>query len=254
MTITRRLSRRRLLGGLGMSAGAVVASQAIATPAHAATYRLHDDTTQRGQGRLYSGSPNNSGCDTANSSSCRGPGRMSVYWGALYVVSTTEHRLRTGPFTSCGTTFPGNGNASRVRWASHGSWSPEYRFAGRLLVHDISSRPDPWTGLVFHPVHRSNCDNYFIKIWERDYQRVTFAREVNDAETTIARAPFSTPALGTWHEYRIDVLAGSRIRFFWNGSLILDAQDPARAFSGGPVGMRLDYFDTVLDETRVYVP
>jgi hypothetical protein len=163
--------------------------------------------------------------------------------------------LRTGPYGGCGATFPGNGNTSRMRWASTSGWAPEYRFAGRIWVYDVSARPDPWSGLVFHPVHISNCNNYWIRIWERDQQQLTFAREVNDVETAITRVHFPTPALNRWHEYRIDVLRGSRVRFYWNGALMLDATDPTHTFKrGGPVGMRLDYFDAVLHDTRVYVP
>ena len=62
------------------------------------------------------------------------------------------------------------------------------------------------------------------------------------------------PLTRRWHDYRVDVLAGSRLRFFWDGALIFDHVDPERTFSTGPVGMRLDYFDTVMDETRVYQP
>jgi hypothetical protein len=247
-------SRRQVLAGLGLTAAGVLASQAFPAPAQAATRYLHDDTALRGQGKLYSGSANRAGCDTAASSDCPGPGRLSAYWGGLYVHSTTANRLRTGPFSGCGASFPGNGNTERMRWASTVGWAPEYRFTGRIFVYDISARPDPWTGLVFHPVHINNCNNYFIRIWERDNPRLTFARETNDAETAITRVPFPTPALNRWHDYRIDVLPGSRVRFYWNGALVLDATDPARAFTGGPVGMRLDYFDTVLQDTRVYVP
>lgn len=249
------VDRRRFLTLMGLSAGAVVGSQAIIAPAEATTWRLHDDTSLVGLGNLYSGSLNNSGCDTAASSDCPGPGNMSAYWGGLYVNSTVENRLRTGPFTSCDAPFPGTGNTDRMRWASSLSWEPEYSFTGRILVNDISpNRPEVFTGLVFHPVHISNCDNYYVRIWERSEDILTFAREVNDAETILKRVPFSQPALGAWHDYRVEVLPGSRIRFIWNGQLVLDEVDPAQAFSGGPVGMRLDYFDTVLDETRVVKP
>jgi hypothetical protein len=50
------------------------------------------------------------------------------------------------------------------------------------------------------------------------------------------------------------VLPGSRLKFYWDGTLIFDATDLERTFSAGPVGMRLDYLDTILDETRVYQP
>jgi hypothetical protein len=219
------------------------------------TWRLHDDTAARGVGWLYSGSINNPGCDTAASSSYPGPGRLSAYWGGLYVDPKVRDALRTGPYLGRGTQFPKDNTQTRCRWASGPRWTPEYRFSGRIWVHDIAARPQPWTGLVFHPVHISNCDNYWIRIWERDQPGLTFAREVNDDETTIIRVPFPIPALSTWHNYRIDVLPGSRIRFHWNGSLILDAVDPTASFSGGgPVGMRLDYFDAVLVDTRVYQP
>jgi hypothetical protein len=253
MTEQRRLNRRRLMGALGLTAGTVVAGQTLSPPlAHAETYRLHDDTNQVGQGLMYTGGLNPGGCDTANSTSCRGPNRMSAYWGALYVHAAGSHQLRSGNYGSCRGTRPA-GIPDRMRWASHGSWAPEYRFTGKIYLVDVAGREDPWSGLVLHPVHVDNCNNYFIRIWERDFNKVTFGREVDDDEATITTAPFSA-AQRTWHEYRVDVLAGSRVRFWWNGALVFDAVDPARAYSGGPVGMRLDHFDVLLDETRVYVP
>lgn len=251
------VTRRRVIGLAGLSVGAVAAGAVTpaAVSALAVTDYLHRDTDRRGEGRLYSGSVNHPGCDTAHSADCPGPGLLSAYWGGLYVHSVPAHRLRTGPFTgSCGARFPGSGAVDRLRWATTRSWAPEYRFAGRLCVNHIGPRPAAWTGLVFHPVHVDNCNNYYIRIWERDQPRLTFAREVDDAETLIAARPFANPTLHTWHEYRIDVLPGSRIRFHWNGALILDAVDPARAFNGGSVGMRLDHFDTILADTRVYMP
>lgn len=250
-----KLNRRRLLTVAGLSiAGAV----ALPVPAYAATWRLHDDTNRRGQGKLYSGSNNNAGCDTAASSDCKGPGRLSAYWGGLYVASELKHQLRTGPYRGCGASFPGNGNADRVRWASTSNYwgQPEYRMVGRIMVHDISARPKPWSGLVFHPVHLNNCNNYYISMWERDYpRRIRFGREVSDAETTIKLETMdAAPALGVWHDYRIDVLPGSHIRMYWNGALVLDAVDSTHKYTAGPVGMRLDYFDATLDETRVYKP
>ena len=50
------------------------------------------------------------------------------------------------------------------------------------------------------------------------------------------------------------MLPGSRIRFRWDGALVFDHTDPDRTFGAGPVGMRLDYFDTILAGTRVYRP
>ena len=64
----------------------------------------------------------------------------------------------------------------------------------------------------------------------------------------------ASPLQGRWYDYRVDVLPGSHLRFYWDGALIFEFTDPERRFSGGPVGMRLDYFDTVLAETRVYQP
>jgi hypothetical protein len=171
-----------------------------------------------------------------------------------------EHRLRTGPFTdNCSADWPGTGNAERVRWASHSDawvWEPEYRFVGRLYVYDMMDRPDPWTGLVLHPVHLDNCHNYWIRLWERDDpSHVVWGQEVNDKEFWITDATLpDPPQLRQWYDYRIDVLPGSHLKFYWNGTLIFDDMDPAQTFSGGPVGMRLDYFDTILDETRVYQP
>lgn len=271
-----RLTRRRFLQLAGASAAAVVLTQAVPRRVEAATYLLHDDTNLQGLGNLYSGSINNSGDDTAEDADCPGPGRLSCYWGALYVNSVTAHRLRTGPYPGrCDAdfTFAGTGNTDRVRWASHTAdsvWQPEYRFVGRLYVYDIMARPDPWTGLVLHPVHRSNAYNYYIRLWERDDpSHVVWGQEVNDVEDWIiatsltalpkndgflSKNPNGVPKLGEWHDYRVDVLPGSRLKFYWDGALIFDAIDAAHTFSKGPVGMRLDYFDTILDETRVYQP
>jgi hypothetical protein len=258
------LTRRRFLQLAGAGAAAVTLTQAVPRQAEAATWRLHDDTDTIGLHQLYSGSHNHPGCDTGERADCPGPGRLSCYWGALYVNSTAEHRLRTGPYLgSCAATWPGTGNAERVRWASHiaaSGWQPEYRFIGRLYVYDIMARPAPWTGLVLHPVHLDNCHNYYIRLWERDAPaHVVWGKEVGDREHWITEATVPTtaqnpdgPRLGAWHDYRVDVLPGSRLTFYWDGALIFDATDPERTFSGGPVGMRLDYFDTVLDGTRVY--
>src|SRR4051812_35968929 len=113
-----RASRRQVLTALGLSTGVIVATQALPAPAHASTSRLHDDTALRGQGKLYSGSNNSNDDDTAASSDCPGPGLLSAYWGGLYVDSTTANRLRTGPFSACGASFPGDRTTDRVRWAS----------------------------------------------------------------------------------------------------------------------------------------
>jgi hypothetical protein len=260
------LTRRRFLQLAGASAATLVLTQAIPRQAEAATWRLHDDTDTVGLHQLYSGSDNPPGCDIGEAADCRGPGRMSCYWGALYVNSVSEHRLRTGPFTgSCNATWPGTGNTERVRWASHRSasvWTPEYRFIGKLYVYDIMARPDPWTGLVLHPMHVDNCNNYWIRVWERDEpDHVVWGKEVEDRESWITEASVPKtpknpdgPLQEEWHDYRVDVLPGSRLKFYWDGALIFDATDPEHSFSGGPVGMRLDYFDTILDETRVYQP
>jgi hypothetical protein len=135
-------------------------------------------------------------------------------------------------------------------------WRPEYRFVGKLYVYDVSARPDPWTGLVLHPVHLNNCNNYWIRLWERDNpSHVVWGCEVNDQEVWITDAALpSAPQPGRWYEYRVDVLPGSRLKFYWNGALIFNFADPMRTFIRGPVGMRLDYFDTALAETRVYQP
>jgi hypothetical protein len=255
-----RLTRRRFLQLAGASAAAGVLAQAVPRRAEAATWRLHDDTDTVGLHQLYSGSDNHPGCDTGEDADCRGPGRLSCYWGALYVNSVTEHRLRTGRFTgSCSATWPGTGDTERVRWASHvatSGWQPEYRFSGKLYVYDIMARPDPWTGLVLHPVHLDNCHNYWIRLWERDHpSHVVWGGEVDDDEYWIVDATLpSPPQPGQWYDYRVDVLPGSRLKLYWNGALVFDATDPERTFSGGPVGMRLDYFDTILDETRIYQP
>jgi hypothetical protein len=283
------LTRRRFLQLAGTSAAAVVLTQAVPRRAEAATWLLHDDTNMRGQGKLYSGTDDSQSCelDTGEGARCHGPGRLSCYWGALYVNSVTAHRLRTGPYKGCSgppaqwPTWPGTGNAARVRWASHTAdsvWTPEYRFVGRLYVYDIMARPDPWTGLVLHPVHINNCNNYWIRLWGRDalYQGVGYQDLVvwgwevnndegwiiseslkdlnNPNEMFVSRNPNGVPKEGVWHDYRVDMLPGSRLKFYWDGELIFDATDPHHTFSGGPVGMRLDYFDTILDDTRVYRP
>jgi hypothetical protein len=279
LTQVFRLTRRRFLQLAGASAATVVLTQALPHRAEAATWLLHDDTNMRGLGKLYSGTDDSQSCalDTGEGALCHGPGRMSCYWGALYVNSVTAHRLRTGPYPAsggCSATWLGIGNTERVRWASHTAdsvWKPVYRFVGRLYVYDIMARPDPWTGLVLHPVHINNCNNYWIRLWERDkpYQ-VVWGWEVNNDEgwiisksmkslgnpndTFISRNPNGVPKEGEWHDYRVDVLPGSRLKFYWDGALIFDATDPHHTFSGGPVGMRLDYFDTILDDTRVYQP
>jgi hypothetical protein len=225
------------------------------------TWRLHDDTDKVGPRKLYTGSTNNPGWDKAESADCQGPERMSCYWGALYVNSVRYHRLRTGPFVGgCNADWPGTGNTERVRWASHlgaSVWEPEYRFVGRLYVSDIMDRPSPSTGLVLHPVHVDNCNNYWIRFWERDdASHVVWGREVNDQErprVTETALP-QPPRTGQWYDYQVRVLPGSRLKFYWNGELIFDEIDNEHTFSQGPVGMRLDYFDTILDETRVYQP
>ena len=252
-------TRRRFFQLAGSSMVAVALAQGTVRQAEAATWQLHDDTDKAGLRKLYSGSGNNPGCDTGESADCRGPGRLSCYMGALYVNSVAYHRLRTGPYGGCNAAWPGTGGATRVRWASHRStstWEPEYRFAGKLYVNGIMARPDAWNGLVLHPVHLDNCNNYWIRLWERDKpDHVVWGSEANDAESWIVDATLPRPPLpGQWHEYRVDVLPGSRLKFYWDGALIFDHRDPQRRFSKGPVGMRLDYFDTLLDETRVYQP
>jgi hypothetical protein len=109
---------------------------------------------------------------------------------------------------------------------------------------------------VLHPVHLDNCNNYWIRLWERDNPaHVVWGREVNDAENWIGDWTLPLPPKRErWYDYQVDVLPDSRIKFYWNRELIFDHTDPERTFSQGPVGMRLDYFDTVLAETRVYQP
>ena len=129
------LTRRRVLQFAGASATVVTLTHAIPRRAEAATWRPHNDTDKVGLRWLYSGSDHHPGCDTGEHADCRGHGRMSCYWGALYVNSVRYHRLRTGPFTGdCHADWPGTGNTERVRWASHRSasvWEPEYRFVGK---------------------------------------------------------------------------------------------------------------------------
>jgi hypothetical protein len=258
-TPVTQFTRRRFLQLIGASVASVLL-QAFPRRAAAATWRLHGDTDQVGLRKLYSGSDNNPGCDTGEQADCRGPRRMSCYWGALYVNSVRYHRLRTGPFTGrCNATWPGTGNTARVRWASHRAasvWQPEYRFVGKLYVNDIMDRPNPWSGLVLHPVHINNCNNYWIRLWERDNpSHVVWGREVNDNERWILDTTLPhPPQRGRWYDYEVAVLPGSRLKFYWNGELIFDDTDPKHTFRQGPVGMRLDGFDTILAETRVYQP
>jgi hypothetical protein len=252
-------TRRRVLQFAGSITAGAALTQLVPGRAEAATWQLHDDTNKRGLHKLYTGDANNPGCDTGESATCRGPGRISCYMGALYVNSVTYHRLRTGPFTACNADWTGTGNTERVRWASHLSasmWKPEYRFVGKLYVYDIMDRPDPWNGLVLFPVHLDNCNNYWIRLWERDNpSHVVWGKEVNDSESWILDATLpSPPQTGRWYDYQVHVLSGSRLRFYWNGAPIFDGTDSKHTFSQGPVGMRLDYFDTILDETRVYQP
>jgi hypothetical protein len=131
------------------------------------------------------------------------------------------------------------------------------RFVGRLYIFDIMEcRPDPWTGLVLHPVHLDNCNNYWIRLWERDHpSHVVWGREFNDREHWIMHTTLPhPPRTGQWYDYQVRVLPGSRLKFYWNGELIFDGVDSEYTYSQGPVGMRLDYFDTILAETRVYQP
>ena len=199
-TPVTQFTRRRFLQLIGASVTSVLL-QAFPRRAAAATWRLHGDTDQVGLRKLYSGSDNNPGCDTGEQADCRGPRRMSCYWGALYVNSVRYHRLRTGPFTGrCNATWPGTGNTARVRWASHHAasvWQPEYRFVGKLYVNDIMDRPNPWSGLVLHPVHINNCNNYWIRLWERDNpSHVVWGREVNDNERWILDTTLPHPRSG----------------------------------------------------------
>lgn len=78
-------TRRQLLKATGLTAGAVVAGQALASPAQASTRRLHDDTEKKGAaGRLYTGTPPGLGNGrTADSAYLRGPGLISAYAGGL---------------------------------------------------------------------------------------------------------------------------------------------------------------------------
>jgi hypothetical protein len=79
--------------------------------------------------------------------------------------------------------------------------------------------------------------------------------EVDDDEHWITQATLPYPPQpGRWYDYRADVLPDSRLKFYWTSMLIFDAMSPERTLSGGPVGMRLDYFDTIADAIRVYQP
>ena len=254
------ITRRRFLQLVGYGAAALPFIILRFCRGNSSTWWLHEDTDGIGIRKLYTGSRNHPGCDTGESADCPGPNFISCYWGAMYVNSVSLHRLRTGPFAEiCNADWPGTGNAERVRWASHLSasiWEPEYRFAGKLFVYDIMERPQPWSGLVLHPVHVDNCNNYWIRLWERDNPlQVVWGREVDDSENWIESWNLPRPPkLQQWHHYEVHVLPNSRLKFYWNHKLIFDHTDPGNTFSQGPVGMRLDYFDTLLDETRVYQP
>ncbi len=253
-------TRRRVLQSAGAGAAALALGLTAPGPAAAATWRLHGDADRVGLRTLYSGGDNPPGCDTAEGADCPGPGRISCYWGGLYVNSVARHRLRTGPFAgACGAAWPGGGGAERVRWASRraaSAWAPEYRFAGALHVSAVLPRPEAFSGLVLHPVHLDNCNNYWIRLWERDdATHVVWGREVADREDWIAEAALPrAPRPGRWYAYEVRVLPGSRVRFSWDGALVFDLADPDRTFTAGPVGMRLDYFDATLEGTRVYRP
>jgi len=60
--------------------------------------------------------------------------------------------------------------------------------------------------------------------------------------------------VGRWYDYLVDMRAGGRLAFYWDGARIFDAMDRARTSTSGPMGMRLDYFDIRLDDTHVYRP
>src|SRR5688572_19038851 len=122
--------------------------------------------------------------------------------GALYVNSVRQHRVRTGTFPgACDAVFPGDGGAERMRWATSQAWTPAYRLAGRLFVYDIAPRPYAYTGLVLHPVHLDNCNNYSLRFWERDLTEVVFGVEADDGWERIATASMPIPATRSWHSY-----------------------------------------------------
>jgi hypothetical protein len=120
----------------------------------------------------------------------------------------------------------------------------------------VRSWPGQTHGLALHSVYLDTCHNYWIRLWELGNSlHVVWGREVNDHERWIISATLpSCLNLGLWYDYRVDVLPANRLKLYWNGTLIFDATDPEHTFSEGPVGMRLDYFDTNRDETRVYQP
>jgi hypothetical protein len=254
------------------------------------TWHLHEDTHRRTRGRLYTGTTKDASfCQTgaAAEATCPGPGRISAYMGGFFVHDQEEHVLRTGDFDGwCDSPWRASFE-QQLRWASgrRWDWTPEYRLAGR--VHVVAQHRRGSNGLVFHPVHRSNCNNYYVKVWRKDDSElwsaegraVWLGRETAQPGSTrsdyriIARGLLpEAPAEGVWHDYRIDVLPDAAFAVRWNGEPVTfeyfdqDQQtftgvrtttprDSQRWWvRGGPVGFRSDHFDLLLDDTRVHAP
>jgi hypothetical protein len=254
------------------------------------TWHLHADTHRRTEGRLYSGTTKDASfCQTGapEEADCPGPGRISAYMGGLYVHDQRAHVLRTCDFTGdCDAPWR-DAHSQQLRWASGRAWdwAPEYRMAGRLYVNAQHARGS--NGIVFHPVHRSNCNNYYLKLWRIDDSElwsaggraVWLGRETAQPGSTqsqyrhIARGLLpEAPEERVWHEYRIDVLPDATFALRWNGQPVTfeDYDHDERTFTGvrttaprdrqrwwvrgGPVGFRADHFDLLLADTRVHMP
>lgn len=268
-----QLGRREFIATSGLAiAGSLFGRP---TPAYAATWHLHEDC---GPARsLYAAEP----CPAA---------KIDCYYrqGALYVRSRTLNRIRTHAFDylvqDCDSDWDDAPAAipERCRWmslreASH--WidrTGEYRFTGNLLVNGESPVEHVSSGITFHPVHHSNQNNYFVKIWapgDRSHMRGKYGIEIDGGEyfREYFDFPFAwAPSNSVWHTYRLDYIdgtatAGPVIRFKFNGQYIFTwntpspqeltaAGLPADSHPRGPVGMRLDYYDVTLENTRVFMP
>jgi hypothetical protein len=52
----------------------------------------------------------------------------------------------------------------------------------------------------------------------------------------VSRNPKGVPQEGVWHDYGVDMLPGSRLKFSWDGALIFDATAPTISSAGGRWG------------------
>ena len=68
-------------------------------------------------------------------------------------------------------------------------------------------RPDAWNGLVLFPVHLDNCDNYWIRHWERDREdHVVWGGSQRPREPDPGHAPTLSPT-----EEAVVRLSGRRV-------------------------------------------